>query len=65
MSAYSTKNVYGFDIKRNNNWKEELQKWEIYFIEKVCRKYMKKLNYDFIFSKKETKYEQIIRLKNQ
>ena len=63
MSAYSTRNVYGFNIKRNNNWKAELQKWEIYFIEKVCHKYMKKLNYNFIFSKKETKYEKIIRLK--
>jgi hypothetical protein len=45
FSAHSKDKVYGFDEKRSDQWKNNLDDWEIALIEFICSKFMKKLGY--------------------
>jgi len=44
-SAHDGNNILGFSIKRVSNWKKNLNDWEIYLVEKICGKLMKRFNY--------------------
>ena len=44
-SAHDGNNILGFSTKRVSNWKNNLDDWEIYFIEKICSNLMNKCNY--------------------
>ncbi len=47
-SSYSKKKIYGFSLKRTKNWKIKIEKWEIALIQHLCKKYLKKFNYEII-----------------
>ena len=52
-SAYDqSKKVYGFSLKRNNQWKNYLNPWEIDLINYLCGSRMKNLNYKDIYFNK-------------
>ena len=54
FSAHSKEKVYGYDNKRSNQWKNNLDDWEIAIIEFICSKFMTKLGYkSSIKSKKD------------
>lgn len=54
-SAHDGDNILGFNKKRIDNWKNELENWEILLIEHILYDQMKKLGYKTLFSRKQTK----------
>ena len=44
--------VYGYDQRRTEQWKKNLEEWEIAIIEFMCKKFMKKLSYKPITNSK-------------
>lgn len=62
ISSFTKKFVYGFDKKRINNWKTNLEKWEIFLCDNLCSKYYKYFKYKkYKFSNNEIKnFEKII-----
>jgi len=45
-SAYDqNKKVFGFSLKRNDQWKKHLSLWEVNLINYICGSRMKKLGY--------------------
>ena len=45
VSAYNSKSVYGFSVRRINSWKNNLKDWEVALIEYLCESRMKKIGY--------------------
>ena len=64
VSAYDSKTVYGFSIKRTYNWKKNLEDWEISLIEHLCGSRMKKIGYKI--NKKNSKlYKKGLKIMNK
>lgn len=62
FSAYSKDKIYGYDKKRLDQWKNNLDDWEIAITEFICSKFMKKLGYNSsIKSEKKTLVEKGIK----
>ena len=55
FSAYDKNKKYGFDSKRINNWKSNLENWEISLIQNLLGKAMKELGYNNIDLKNDKK----------
>lgn len=54
VSSYnSKKQVYGFSQKRNHTWKKNIENWEVALIQFILKKYLKKLKYNLIKTRKE------------
>ena len=53
-SAHDGNNILGFSKKRIDNWKKELESWEILLIEHVLYDQMKNLGYKPLYSRKKT-----------
>jgi hypothetical protein len=54
-SAHDGNNILGFSKKRINNWKKELEEWEILLIEHVLYDQMKSFGYKPLYPRKKTK----------
>ena len=50
-SAHEGDNILGFSKKRIDNWKNELEEWEIQLIEHILHKQMKRLGYKTVLPK--------------
>ena len=64
VSAYNNKTVYGFSVKRINNWKKNLEDWEISLIEYLCETRMKKIGYK-IYKKNSSLYKKGLSIMNR
>lgn len=64
VSAYDKKTVYGFSVKRINNWKKNLDDWEISLIEYLCGTRMKKIGYK-VYKKNPNLYKKGLRIMNR
>ena len=64
VSAYDKKTVYGFSVKRVNNWKSNLDDWEISLIEYLCDARMKKIGYK-VYKKNPNLYKKGLRIMNR
>lgn len=51
-SAHEGNNIIGFSKSRINNWNKSLEDWEIYLVEKICKKNMKIFGYEKTFPNK-------------
>ena len=50
VSVYTNKKVYGFDPKRNETWKDSLQKWEIALCDYLAGDLLEEMGYDRLSS---------------
>ena len=56
FSSYSKKKTFGFSYSRTEAWKKNIKPWEVAIIQFLLKKYLKKLNYEFVkTSKKDLK----------